>query len=302
MGVLHGRSAGGSRAGEFYSPPRLCARQSVPNVYVLDSDTLDSMFDAARFRPTDSLRSFFAVPFDPQTYLNLLYLALAFPLGLLYVIFAVVGVSLGVALTIVIVGVPILLVVVAVALGIAGFERWQASLLLGVTFDDDAATADGSDDGDTPAAVRRALGVLADPATWLAVVYLPVKFAVGTAALVFITAVLSTAVSMLFVPLYYQQPGVYVGFLADRPVELHPTLHLGWNRLLVTLEPVITFGFWRITTIWEALVVAGVGLLLVLVALHALNGLARLSGWFTRLLLGDTAGALASARRRLPDR
>lgn len=279
---------------------------------MLDSDTLDSMFDAARSRPTDRLRSFFAVPFDPQTYLNLLYLALAFPLGLLYFVFAVVGVSIGVALTVVIVGVPILLVVVAVALGIAGFERWQASLLLGVTFDDEAATADESnddgatadesDDGDTPAAVRRALGVLADPGTWLAVVYLPVKFAVGTVALVFMTAVLSTAVSMLFVPLYYQQPGVYVGFLADRPVELHPTLHLGWNRLLVTLEPVITFGFWRITTIWEALVVAGVGLLLVLVALHALNGLARLSGWLTRLLLGDTAGALASARRRLPDR
>jgi len=277
---------------------------------VPDSDTLDSMLDAVRSRPTDRIRSFFAVPFDPQTYLNLLYLALAFPLGLLYFVFAVVGVSLGVSLTIVLVGVPILLVVVAVALGIAGFERWQASLLLGVTFDDDAATADGSDDAatadesddDAPSVVRRALGVLADPGTWLAVVYLPVKFAVGTAALVFMTAVLSTAVSMLFVPLYYQQPGVYVGFLADRPVELHPTLHLGWNRLLVTLEPVITFGFWRITTIWEALVVAGVGLLLVLAALHALNGLARLSGWLTRLLLGDTAGALASARRRLPGR
>ena len=144
--------------------------------------------------------------------------------------------------------------------------------------------------------------VFTDPGAWLAVVCLPVKFVVGTAALVSVTGVRSTTVSLLFAPLYYQQPGVYVGLHTDRPVELHPTLHLGRNRLLVALEPVTAFGFRRITHLREALVVAGIGLLSTLFALQALAGLARLFGWLTWLLLGDTADALAAARARLPDR
>ncbi len=269
------------------------------------------MLDAVS-RPSGAhLRSFLAAPLRPQTYLNLLYLALAFPLGVLYLVFVTIGLSLGIGLAIVLVGIPILVVVVGVTLGIAGFERWLAALLLGVDFgssdaetdgeagDVEASTGSTADAGDDeePSAPRRVLSVLVDSGTWLAVAYLPVKFVLGVAGFLVMTVLLSTAVALLLAPLYYRQPGVYVGVVTDRPVELHPTLHLGWNRLLVTLEPAVTVGSWRITRLSEAVVVAVVGVVLLLVALHLLNGLAWLSGRLTRWMLGDSYDLAGTARR-----
>ncbi len=54
------------------------------------------------------LVNIFGVYFRPQTYLNLLYLLLAFPLGLAYFVFLVTGLSLGFGLIITLAGIPIL--------------------------------------------------------------------------------------------------------------------------------------------------------------------------------------------------
>jgi hypothetical protein len=259
----------------------------------------------------DRLRSFLATPLRPQTYLNLLYLIFAFPLGLLYLIFFVVGVSLGASLAIVLIGIPIIALVVVSALGIAGFERWQAKILL----NEDFGTGDSSeqntvtgDDGQPPQAdadelgvntstIRQAAGTLFSVESGKAVAYLPVKFGVGVAAYLIIFVLLSTSVSLVFAPLYYDQPGIYVGIVSDRPIELHPTLHLGWNRLLVTLEPVISGGAWEITRLSQALVVAGVGASATLVSLNLLNGLALLARRVTRWLLADGYSLFRVVRR-----
>lgn len=310
------------------------------------------MLPTAR-RPTrDDARWFFGVPFQPQTYLNLLYLLLAFPLGLAYFIFAAVGLSLGVGLAVLVVGIPILLLVVLSALGIAAFELWLADRLLDSDHDDsqqaagdpqsmsdrtnpstdDETTEDSeSSDGNeqppgspiwTPtadrsdsakadrswlpgatdrgpsreqSAPRKVLSVLLDTATWKAVAFLPLKFLFGMAAFVVMLVALSTGVSMLLTPLYYSDPGLYVGVVTDRPIELHPRLHVGWNRLLVTLEAVITIGFWRIERLWQALIVATAGGLLTLTTLHVLNGIASMAGRATYWLLQDATVPFRSA-------
>ena len=61
------------------------------------------------------LSRIFGVVIEGQTYLNILYLLLAFPLGLFYFIFFVVGFSLGLPLIILWVGFLILALVAAVA-------------------------------------------------------------------------------------------------------------------------------------------------------------------------------------------
>ena len=68
---------------------------------------------------------------------------------------------------------------------------------------------------------------------------------------------------------------------------------MAWNQLLVGFEVVATGGYWEITTLPQALVVAGSGVVLALGAIHTLNGLARLFGWYTRLLLAGGYDATA---------
>lgn len=299
------------------------------------------MFRGIGLPTADQVRWFVGVPVRPQTYLNLVYLGLAFPLGIAYFAFVTVGLSLGIGLALLVVGIPILLLVVLGALGIAAFERWLADLLLDSPVTKQSASAPQSDDDTTaveepgsgsdastapddqaadaaqPAPrspvipqepvfataatsidadaeadddrslTRRVTAVLLDTDTWKAVAFLPLKFVFGIAAMVAMFTALSTGVSMLLTPLYYSEPGLYVGIVTDRPVELHPTLHVGWNRLLITLETVITIGFWRIERLWQALVVAGLGGLLTLSTLHILNGVAALAGRATNWLLRD---------------
>lgn len=226
----------------------------------------------------------FGVPFRRQTYRNLSYLALAFPLGLVYFVLFAVGLSLGVGLAVVVVGVPLLVGMLGLATGLASVERWLATVLLGIEVP--------TRDRESPDSVRgwlRRLVVSLGP--WKAVVYLVTKLFVGVAAYTVVMSLSVTGVSMLAVPLVYNQPGVYVGVVSDAPVRYHPALSVGWDRLLVGLDGVVTLSAWRIDTLAEALAVAGLGVVVVCCSLHVLNALAQLSGWWTQLLLGTREGA-----------
>lgn len=238
------------------------------------------------------LRRFVAVPLQPQTYLNLAYLLLAFPLGLAYFVFVAVGVSVGLGLAIVVVGLAILAVTLALALGLAGFERWLTTAMLEVEIDPRTEL-----DGDST--LEQFVTLVTDPKTWTSLLYLPAKFVLGLASFVLVVTGLSTAVSLLTLPLYYDQPGLYVGLVSDRAPEIHQTLYLGWNYLLVGFDAVITIGHWEITTFSQALVGAFVGAVLLLITLHALNALARVSGWFARVTLEDGYDPLAVIGRSL---
>jgi hypothetical protein len=235
---------------------------------------------------TDSLRSVFGVPLRLQTYRNLLYLLLAFPLGLVYFLFLSIGLSLGVGLAIVVVGVPILLAVLAVSTGLATVERELATLLLGVRIEI-------ANESTPDSLIERAKCLVTDAGTWTALVYLGSKFLIGVVSFVVVTTLLVTATSLLAVPFVYQQPGVYVGIVTDAPIELHPSLYVAWRQVLVGVETVLSVGSWQVTTLPQALAVAGFGVLLGVASLHLLNGLARFSGWYTKLMLGSSSGEWA---------
>lgn len=227
------------------------------------------------------LRSFIAAPVRPQTYLNLAYLVLSFPLGLAYFVFGTVGLALGIGLSFVLVGIPLLAAVVVAALVVAGVERRLTSWLLGV--DVPMRTAlDGEETRD------RLRALATEPGTYAPLLYLPLKCVVGTAAFVVVMNALVTGVALLSVPLHYGEPGLYVGLVTDRPVELHPALHFGWNRLLVGFETVVTIEAWAVTTLPEALAVAGVGVLLLWLGVAFLNWLAGVHGRLTVRLFSRT--------------
>ena len=109
----------------------------------------------------------------PQTWLNLLYLLLAFPLGLAYFVVLVVGITLGAALAVLIVGLGILLATLAAWRGMAAIERGLAR--------GGARRADRTPPDRRAAPLERILRWLRDPMTWKGLVFVALKFPLGVA-------------------------------------------------------------------------------------------------------------------------
>jgi len=208
--------------------------------------------------PVAALRRFFGVPFREQTYRNLAYLALAFPLGLAYFVAVTTALSTGAGMLVTLVGVPLVVVTLAAVAGIGGFEARLARWLLGTDAPSPAVLsalrdADlGSVDGILAATKR----LLAAPSTWTSLLLVGLKFVFGIVAFVALVTAASVVTALVTMPAFYDVAGVTYT-LGPYPVESLPV----------------------------ALAGAGLGVLVGLVALHALNGLARFGGFLTGVLL-----------------
>lgn len=77
---------------------------------------------------------FFGVITNPQSYLNIVYLLLAFPLGTFYFVFLVTGLSLGLGLSITVLGLPLLALVLGGSWALCRFEQSLASAMLKEAF------------------------------------------------------------------------------------------------------------------------------------------------------------------------
>lgn len=225
------------------------------------------------------LWAFFGVAFRRQTWYNLVYLLLAFPLGIAYFVFTVVVGAVGGALTIILVGFAVLAVGLVGSFCLIGFEQWLTDRLLAVdvSWQTDLEGEDWRE---------RLSSLVTQRETWTALLYLPSKFGLGLLSFTLSTTAFTTALGVLTVPLYYDRPGLYVGMVPDRAPEVHSSLYLGWNYLLVGFETVFTVGSWRIETLPGALVAAFVGLLMLFGTFHVLNLIARLWGRYARFMLG----------------
>jgi hypothetical protein len=243
--------------------------------------------------PRIAARRFFGAPFRKQTYLNLLYLALAFPLGLVYFVFVTAGVSTAAALSVTLVGVPLFVSLLAISSKLAAFERLLARKLLGVDFPTDPGSDPVDDDSPTPslwARVRDAtVALVTDLGVWKALVYLTSKFFLGVGALVAITVSATLGGTMLLTPTFYRHANVYVGFRFAEPTTIAPRLKLLFDDALIGATYPIELASWQVTTLPQALAVAAGGAVVLLASLHLLNGLAWLYGKYAELMLSPTS-------------
>ena len=185
-----------------------------------------------------------------QTYLNLAYLLVAFPLGLTYFLFLVVGLAVGFALVLTLVGIPVLLLVHLVAWALMRLERWLAIRLLGVDIPPMSPV-----DPHGPM-WRRLIGKATDPSTWTGMFFLLAKLPLGLVA--FLLSVVLLSVSIAF--------------------AAAPVLHLAFA---------IPVGPWRVDSLGESLLLAPLGVLIAVLSVNVLNYTASLYGRFARLMLGE---------------
>ncbi|HYN20290.1 MAG TPA: sensor domain-containing protein [Thermoanaerobaculia bacterium] len=215
------------------------------------------MSDESQTYPTkpeekDILVRFFMAPVEVRSYTNLFYLLLSFPLGIFYFVFLLTGLSVGLGLTIVWVGLPILAMVFAASWGMAALERRLAMVMLGA---------------DVPPMTPQASGVqvdlwttvkdfLANPVTWKGMGYLFLKFPLGIFSFVLTVTLLSISLGFILAPLAYWFGDIYIPF-------------------------------WEIDTMGETLILSAMGVLFLLVSMHLLNGLAMIWREIAEVMLGS---------------
>jgi hypothetical protein len=211
----------------------------------------------------EMLKKFFGVAVNGQTYLNGIYLLLAFPLGLFYFIFLVTGLAMSIPLVIIWVGLLLLLIVFAAWYGMAAFERMLAIWLLR-----EEIPPMVREDLSQKTLWQKFTATVQNPVTWKGLVFLLAKFPLGILSFVLQVTLVSVSISLLAAPLYYRYVQANVG------ITLYGD---GFNSI------------WMIDTLPEAILAFFAGVLVTLVSMHLLNGLAWVSGKFARVMLGNFA-------------
>ncbi|RBI60314.1 hypothetical protein DMJ13_18435 [halophilic archaeon] len=212
-----------------------------------------------------------------QTYRNLLYLVVMFPLGVFYFNLLLAGSLAGIGLVVVGIGIPLLILLFVLAVELAGFERVLVRRLLGVDIPTPPAETDGS-------LWSRTWRLVTAIQTWKAIVYLLSEFAYGSIVFGFLASGIATSVSFLLAPFYYTQAPV-AAYGPLPPSEFTLDVLFGWDNLLIGLTRTFQIGSWQIETLLGALLVAGLGVFLLFATFLFSNTAAQLWGRYARLML-----------------
>ena len=191
----------------------------------------------------------------PGTWSRIFYLLLGLPIGVAWFTFYVTGLSMGIGLFILAVGVLILGMVFFAALPLGTAERWLANRLLDADVAPTGFSAPDEDEG----FVAWARETASNPVTWKTHLFLLARFPLGLASWVIAVVALSVAGAFTFAP------------------------------VILALGGEVNLGWWTPATPLEAFALTAVGLVSVVLAVHLLNGIAWLWGACARLLLGRRA-------------
>jgi len=238
----------------------------------------------------------FRVLWEKQTYLNLLYLLVSFPLGLFYFVFLLLGLFSSLSnTTTAVLGIFILLLVIFVWWRLARFERNLAMRWLHVEISPMAPSHKAG-----LSRSERFRAHLTNAVTWKSLAYLFLKFPLGTISFFII-------VNMFILTLGLTVFSFVIGLFVMAFLYLFRALSRrrgAWGEAR-TCEEGVAFDRVRLFLL---LSITGFGF--GLLAFHVLNALAYVSGQFARVMLGlsdasiqlEQAKALAEQERAKAER
>lgn len=203
-----------------------------------------------------AIQPFFNVVTRRNTYTNIAYVWLAFPLGLAYFVLLTTGSALSIGLSLLWIGLVLMVALVLSIRGLGNFERLLAKSLL-----DEPVAMPSREAGQTKA-WPWLKSILKDPATWKGALFLLLKFPVGLTC--WIVSVVSFAVSLAFLLIPFDEGG---------------TIYLG---------------DWTIQDPTGGLLISAFGALLLLVTLHVHNAMGALWRFLARHLLTARATSAGS--------
>src|SRR5215469_2192661 len=218
------------------------------------------------------LESKFRVLWEKQTYLNLLYLLVSFPLGILYFVFLLFGLTSSLSTTTTaVLGIAILLLAIFVWWRLAKFERNLAMRWLHVEI---SSMAPSHKEGLSRS--ERFLAHLTNAVTWNSLAYLFLKYPLATISFVVI-------VNMFVLTLGFAVFSLIIGLLVMPFLYRFRALPRGrgeWGEARASGEGM------AVDRVRLFLLLSITGFGFALIAFHVLNTLAYVSGQFARIMLG----------------
>jgi hypothetical protein len=207
---------------------------------------------------------------------NIAYLLLSFPLGVFYFVVLITGLSVGIGTVVVWLGIPILFATIAAIWGLAALERALTVHLLHIDM-----PAPQERYAESRKMVERFGLKIRDGQTWKSLVYLLLKFPLGTVLFCVTVTLLALCAGLILAPLGYlistyvlQEAGVHVA---------HSSSSIAW---LNTLSLQIT-GDYEPGEFIKSFAYTAVGIALWIPVRALLNGMARLSGAFAHVMLSS---------------
>ena len=198
---------------------------------------------------TSFWRLVIGAPFRGRTWARLLYLGLAFPLGIAYFLCIGLGFAIGIGLALILVGLPVIAATFAIALAAAELERGLARTLFGAVIPEPAPAPHG---------IRfweRVQRTVTDARTWKSLAFLLTKLPIGVAGLAVVFFLLVPAAILFAAPV----------IAPDTPI------------LLIA---------WEIDGTAEGLLAIPIAVGLVVAAAHSANGLGVLLTRYATIMLG----------------
>ena len=213
-------------------------------------------------RSLDLIRRLLSPILESRTYLRILYLLLALPLGVIEFSFLVTALSFGFGTAITLIGIPVLVATVWAWRWLAQLERSIIGRLLGT-----AIPAPYRPDPPDKRWWKRLGARLADPATWKDLAFLLLQLPLGIVSFSVAVSVIGFGLRLLVAPAFAEP--------------------FGNGDWIAWLDINSTAG---------AIAAVPLGALVLLLGIPGLNALGRLYGWFGSLLLGSNADPVLTAQ------
>jgi uncharacterized membrane protein len=212
--------------------------------------------------PNSKLGAFFGVFLDPRAYTSLFFMLLCLATGIIYFVFAVVGISLSAGLAVLIVGVPFFLMFVAIGRVVSLAEGRLIEAMTGVRMPR------------RPVYQESALGfwarigeMLRDRRTWTTIAYFILMLPIGITY--FVIALVGLCVSLAFIALPITAVCAQAGWFGLSGVEVFSNAQPEW---------LFESGF--------AIPILGVaGVLLLTSLMHLARGVGKLHAMFAKSML-----------------
>jgi len=180
----------------------------------------------------DSSYSLFKVIAKKQSYKNILYLLLSFPLGIIYFIFIVTGISLGIGMVITIFGIFILAGVFYAEYWILVFEQTLVKIFFGKNLV--KITLKESD----PGIWAKVKALLSDPLLWKGALFLIIKYILGIISFILTVTLISTSLALIATPILISiiSNTYVVPFINNNPVLIPVAMAIGIFLLFISLH------------------------------------------------------------------
>lgn len=216
------------------------------------------------------------------------FLLIAFPLGLLYFLVTVIGLSLGLGTIVIWIGLPILFITLLCIRGMAEIERRIVASLLHVTIPYHLQHLRERDQG----FLRQFGRVLRDPYTWMSTIYMVLKLPLGILSFGLTLALVTASACLTCLPLTYLL-NTFIDFILLKSGVSHS------NSILIPYFIEI-HGWFDLVMFARSFVLVPLGIVLWIITRFVLTGLAFFSGELARALLGPGEMIVVQPHQDMP--